>query len=130
MDSGCGGFMHFKIFPHKAEVAMSIISLDRSACLAIKAALSEKNLPLSVRIEIRSTGCCDASLGIAAGLIEINDLSDQIDGLQVVMSPAVHEIVGEVSISYINDAEQTGFIIVSEKSLNEWAGFAASCIRL
>lgn len=122
--------MRFKYFPHKAEVAMSIISLDPSACRAIKAALSEKHLPLSVRIEVCSTGCCDSSLGIAAGLIEIDDLSDQIDGLQVVMSPAVHKLVGEVSISYSNDAEQTGFMIVSERPLNEWAGFAASCIRL
>jgi Fe-S cluster assembly iron-binding protein IscA len=117
-------------FSHKEEVAMSIVSLDPSACLAIKTALSEKDLPFSVRIEIRSTGCCDASLGIAASMIEINDLSDQIDGLQIVMSPTVHELVGGVSISYRNDAEQTGFIIVSEKSLNEWAGFAAGCIRL
>lgn len=107
-----------------------MIQLDPLACEAIKMVLSERGLPLSVRIEVRSTGCCDASLGIAADEAEAHDLIEEIDGLTIAMCPATHKLVGEVSISYIDDSERKGFVLESDRPLNEWAGFAASSIRL
>lgn len=109
---------------------MPMIRLEPLACEAIKTVLSEKGLPLSVRIEIRSTGCCDASLGIAAEAAEAHDLIEEIDGLTIAMSPATHQLVGDVSISYVDDSDRKGFLLESVRSLNEWAGFAPSSIRL
>lgn len=109
---------------------MPMIQLDPLACEAIKTVLSEKGLPLSVRIEIRSTGCCDSSLGIAAGEAEEHDLLEEIDGLSIAMSPATHQLVGDVSVSYVDDSDRKGFVLLSDRSLNEWAGFAPSSIRL
>jgi len=107
-----------------------MIRLEPLACEAIKRLLSEKGLPLFVRVEIRSTGCCDASLGIAAEAAEAHDLIEKIDGLTVAMCPATHQLVGDVSISYVDDFDRKGFVLLSDRSLNEWAGFAPGSIRL
>ena len=109
---------------------MPIFKLDPVACKAIKTVLSEKGLPLSVRIEIRSTGCCDAALGIAAEAAEAHDLIEEADGLTIAMSPATHQLVGDVSISYLDDSDRKGFALESDRPLNEWAGFAPGSIRL
>ena len=106
-----------------------MIKLDRFAREAVKRELSEKGLPLSVRIEIRSSGCCDPSLCLALDKQREGDLVQIEDDLTIVMSPEVYALVGEVAVSYVNDSERKGFIITSEKALNEWQGFAACEIR-
>jgi Fe-S cluster assembly iron-binding protein IscA len=106
-----------------------MIKLDPSACETIKKELSEKGLPLSVRIEIRSSDCCDPSLGLALDKQREADLVEMVDCLTVVMSPEVYALVGEVAVSYVDDSERKGFIITSEKALHEWQGFAACEIR-
>jgi len=107
-----------------------MIRLAPLACEAIKKVLTEKGLPLCVRIEIRSTGCCDASLGIAAETAEAHDLIAEIDGLTIAMSPATHQLVGNVSITGGDAADGKGFFLESDRPLNEWAGFAPSSIRI
>lgn len=107
-----------------------MIKLANRAGAAIKATLSEKGLPCSVRIEIRSTGCCDASLGMIADKAEASDLIMEIDGLTILMRPALYALVGEVSILCVDDPKKNEFILVSDRPLNEWAGFGACNIRL
>lgn len=107
-----------------------MIRLDPVACKAIKSELSEKGLPLSVRIEIRSTGCCDASLGIAAEAAEADDLIEDADGLAIAISPATRQLVGDVSITCAGDSDGKEFFLESDRPLNEWAGFAPSSIRI
>jgi len=107
-----------------------MIRLDPLACEAIKRTLTEKGLPLCVRIEVRSTGCCDASLGIAVEAAEAHDLIAEIDGLTIAMSPTTHQLVGDVSITCVDDSDGKGFLLESDRPLNEWAGFAPSSIRI
>ncbi len=109
---------------------MSFIKLDLNTCLKIKETLSREGLPLSVRIELRSTGCCDSSLGLIAGGVEESDLVEEADGLKIVMSPEIHNLVGEVSVDYVDDGRKQGFVLSSSKPLNEWEGFAACSIRI
>jgi hypothetical protein len=45
------------------------------------------------------------------------------------MSPDTYKLVGNVSISYVDDAPKKGFILTSSKPLNEWEGFAACNIK-
>jgi Fe-S cluster assembly iron-binding protein IscA len=108
---------------------MSMITLSPSDCTTIKSILSKKGLPCSIRIEIRSTGCCDASLGLAADTAEESDLVEEIEGLKIFMRPTLHGLVGEVSIRSVEDSGRNEFILVSEKPLNEWQGFAAGKLR-
>jgi Fe-S cluster assembly iron-binding protein IscA len=108
-----------------------MIKLDPIACTAIKETLSAKGLPLCVRIEIQSTGCCDASLGMAADdAAEASDMIEEMDGLTMFMCPALYALVGDVSISCVDDSRRDEFILVSEKPLNEWAGFGRCAVRL
>jgi Fe-S cluster assembly iron-binding protein IscA len=107
-----------------------MIKLDLRACKAIKSALSERKLPLSIRIEVRSTGCCDASVGLTADTVDEFDLLEEIDGLIIIISPETYELVGEVTISYVDDDGRRGFFLTSSRPLNEWSGFAVCNIRI
>ncbi len=108
---------------------MSLFQFDLLALDAIRKMLMNNGLPAAVRIEIRSTGCCDASLGLAAQLPEENDLAETVDGLTIAISPKTYHMVGAICISYVKDPGGDGFVIRSERPLNEWAGFGKSCIR-
>jgi len=108
---------------------MPLFQFDLLAVDVIKQALQEKGLPLSVRIEIQSTGCCDSSLCLAAQRPEENDLIEDVDGLTLAIGPTIHEMVGNISISYVKEPGRDGFVIKSERPLNEWAGFGVSTIR-
>lgn len=107
-----------------------VIKLDPNACTAIKETLSEKGLPFCVRIEIQSTGCCDASLGMTPDTAEASDLIKEFEGLTILMRPALYALVGDISISCVDDSRSNEFILVSEKPLNEWAGFGRCVIRI
>jgi len=92
-------------------------------------AFSAEDIHRCVRVEVRSTGCCDPSLGLVLDKPREADLVEIADDLTLVMSPEVYAIVGEVAVSYADDFEKRGFILTSEKPLSEWQGFAACEIR-
>jgi len=108
---------------------MPLINLDQPAIEAIRKELQKKGLPLTLRIEIRSTGCCDASLSLVSNTAEESDLIESVEDLTIRMSPSTYELVGTVSISYVDDAQKKGFVLTSSKPLNEWEGFAACNIK-
>jgi Fe-S cluster assembly iron-binding protein IscA len=108
---------------------MPLITLDQPAIEAIRKDLHRKGLPLTVRIEIRSTGCCDASLSLVSSTAEESDLIESVEDLTIRMSSSTYEMVGTVSISYVDDAQKKGFVLTSSKPLNEWEGFAACNIK-
>ena len=104
---------------------MPLINLDQPAIESIRKELQKKGLPLTLRIEIRSTGCCDASLSLVSNTAEESDLIESVEDLTIRMSPSTYKLVGTVSISYVDDAQKKGFVLTSSKPLNEWEGFAA-----
>jgi len=109
---------------------MSIVTLDTNASHAVKSALAEKGVQGPIRIEIHFTGCCDPSLGLIVDTVRESDLVEQLDGLTFVISPETHQLVGEVRISYTDDAGRKGFALTSSKPLSEWDGFATCSIRM
>jgi len=109
---------------------MSLVTLEPDAGQAIKSLLSEKGIRGPVRIEIQSTGCCDSSLELIVDTVRESDLVEELDGLTFVISPETHELVGEVRISYTDDAGRKGFILTSSNPLSEWDGFATRSIRM
>jgi Fe-S cluster assembly iron-binding protein IscA len=108
---------------------MSLVTLEPGTGQAIRSLLSEKGIQGPVRIEIQSTGCCDASLGLTVDTARESDLVEKLDGLTFVISVEIHQLVGEVRISYTDDAGKEGFVLTSAKPLSEWDGFAARSIR-
>jgi len=109
---------------------MSLVTLDPGAGQAVKSSLSERGVQAPVRIEVQFTGCCDPSLGLIVDTVRESDLVEELDGLTFVMSPETHQLVGEVRISYTDDAGRKGFVLTSSKPMSEWDGFATSSIRM
>jgi Fe-S cluster assembly iron-binding protein IscA len=109
---------------------MSLVTLDTNASHAVKSVLSERGMQGPVRIEIQFTGCCDPSLGLIVDAVRESDLVEEVDGLTFVISPETHQLVGEVRISYMDDARRKGFVLTSSKPISEWDGFATCSIRM
>jgi len=107
-----------------------MVTLDANASHAVKSALAEKGVQAPIRIELISSGCCDASLGLSVDTVHESDLVEEVDGLTFVISPETHRLVGEVSISYADDAGREGFVLTSSKPVSEWDGFATCSIRM
>jgi Fe-S cluster assembly iron-binding protein IscA len=108
---------------------MTLVTLDPGAGQAVRSALAEKGAQGPIRIELVSTGCCDPSLGLSVDAVRESDLVEELDGLTFVISPETYDLVGEVTISYRNDAESEGFVLTSSKPVSEWEGFATCSIR-
>jgi Fe-S cluster assembly iron-binding protein IscA len=109
---------------------VSLVTLDPGAGQAIKSLLSERGIQGPIRSEIQSTGCCDPSLGLSVDTIHESDLVEEVDGLTFVISPETHQLVGEVRVSYADNAGREGFVLTSSKPLSEWDGFATRSIRM
>jgi Fe-S cluster assembly iron-binding protein IscA len=105
-----------------------VIQLEPGAGQAIKSFLSEKGCRGAIRIDLHSTGCCDASLGLSVDAVRAADLVQEADDLQFAMSPETYQIVGAVTISY--DGKRKGFVLTSSKPVSEWDGFGVSSIEI
>jgi len=109
---------------------MSLATLDTNASHTVKSVLSERGMQGPVRIEIQFTGCCDPSLGLIVDAVRESDLVEEVDGLTFVISPEMHQLVGEVRISYMDDAGRKAFVLTSNKPISEWDGFAICSTRM
>jgi len=107
-----------------------MVTLDANASDAVRSALAEKGVQGPIRIELGSTGCCDASLGLSVDTVRESDLVEEVDGLTFVISAETHQLVGEVTISYRDEAGRKGFVLTSSKPVSEWDGFASCTIRM
>lgn len=95
----------------------------------IKSLLAERNIYQPIRIELNFNGCCDSSLCLRADTVLDGDLSLLDDGLTFVINPATYELVGEVTISYVDEMGRKGFVLTSSKPVGEWDGFGVSDIK-
>jgi iron-sulfur cluster insertion protein len=107
-----------------------MVKLEPGAAQAIRSFLAEKGLNQPIRIDLRSSGCCDPVLSLSVDAVRESDLIERLDDLTFVISPQIHELVGEVTIAYVDDAGRKGFILTSIKPVSEWDGVGACDIRL
>jgi Fe-S cluster assembly iron-binding protein IscA len=106
-----------------------MIKLEPGAGQAIRSFLAEKGLQKPLRIELQSSGCCDAILGLSVGSINEHDLIYQLEGLTFLIAPEIEQQVGDVTISYTADTAGMGFVITSTIPISEWAGFGVCKIK-
>jgi Fe-S cluster assembly iron-binding protein IscA len=109
---------------------MSLVTLEPGAGETIRSSLSERGVQGPIRIEVRSSGCCDPLLTLAVDKVRDSDLVEELDGVTFVMSPETQELVGEVTISHADDGKRRGFVLTSSKPLSEWDGFAVQRIKM
>lgn len=96
----------------------------------IKAFLADKGIQQPVRIELNFSGCCDASICLRTDTILESDLTLELDGLTFVINPETYQLLGEVTISYVDDKGKKGFMLTSSKPVGEWDGFGVSDIKI
>lgn len=108
-----------------------IIEVKPGALKAIKAFLAESNLENpAVRIDLRSTGCCDSSLSLVVDDVDEADHVQKTQGLTLVIHPRIYNLTGRISIDHINQPAQRGFVLTPQNPLGEWDGFGVSSIQL
>ena len=96
----------------------------------IKSFMADKDIQKPIRIDIRSSGCCDASLCLCIDDISDTDLTTESDGLTFVINPDTYQLVGEVTISYVDEMGRRGFVLSSSNPTSEWDGFGVSEIKI
>jgi Fe-S cluster assembly iron-binding protein IscA len=114
----------------EGKKTLPVITLEPGAGQAIKSFLAEKGCQGPIRIDLNSTGCCDVSLGLSVDTVRAADLVQEVDGLQFVMSPETYQLVGDVTISFVDEREKRGFVLFSSKPVSEWDGFGVCSIRI
>ena len=97
---------------------------------AIRTFLADKGIRQPIRIDLNFSGCCDASLCLRADTIFETDLTLELDGLTLVINPETYQLVGEVTISYVDEMGRKGFVLTSSKPVGEWDGFGVSDIKI
>jgi len=107
-----------------------MVTLEPGAVQAIKAFLEEKGLERPLRIHLQSSGCCDPSLALSLDHIHETDILQNEHGLTFVISPETVQLVGEVTIAYVDELGRRGFVLTSRKPLSEWDGFGISTLSL
>jgi Fe-S cluster assembly iron-binding protein IscA len=107
-----------------------MITLAPEAVEPIRVFLVEQGVQKPIRIHLQSTGCCDASLGLIVDNIRKDDLTEEIDGLKFVISPEIHQLAGDITITYVDEKSRQGFILKSSKSISEWDGFGICTIKV
>ena len=108
----------------------SIVTLGPGTAGAIKSWMSGNNASGAVRIEIRSTGCCDASLGMRIDSALESDLVVIVEEITFVVDREIHDLVGQITIARSDEPNRAGFKITSSIPLNEWAGFGTCDITV
>jgi Fe-S cluster assembly iron-binding protein IscA len=108
---------------------MSLVNLASGAGETIRRLLAGKDLNRPVRIDLHSTGCCDASLGLCLDEVRKDDLMQEADGLTFVITPEVHKLAGQVTITCADDKDKPGFVLTSTKPISEWQGLGVCHIR-
>lgn len=107
-----------------------MINVKKEALQAIKKFLAERDLQKAIRIHLQSTGCCDASLGLMTDDTRPDDIVQDIQGITFLISPIVSEMAGDITIDYVSEKHQTGFVLTSERPISEWDGFGVCTIRI
>ena len=109
---------------------MTFVKIEPQATEQLRAYLKENGVSDPVRIDLTSTGCCDPSLGLCVDQARDDDMVCERDGLEFVISPSVHQTVGDVNIAYSDDAASQGYVLTSSRPLSEWEGFGVCQIKM
>ena len=107
-----------------------MIKLEAGVSQVIGSFLDERGIRQPIRIELQSSGCCDASLGLRVDEIRDGDLVEEQEGLTLVISHETRRLAGDITISYEEDEGRKGFVLISTRPISEWSGFGISTIRI
>jgi Fe-S cluster assembly iron-binding protein IscA len=96
----------------------------------IRSILTDKEIQQPIRIDLHFSGCCDASLCLRIDTALETDLTQVINGLKFIIDPGAYQLVGEVTITYVDEIGRKGFVLSSTKPISEWEWFSATNIKI
>ena len=97
---------------------------SKTPLYAIKSLAGDNASRPVLRIELRTSGCCDPTLALLFDQVRAGDLISEYEDLVAVMDPSIHEITGDVAVSLSLDGADPGFILDTVKPFTEWSGFS------
>lgn len=106
-----------------------MITVTPEAVDAIQTIIAERGSLPSIRIHLRSTGCCDASLGLMADSAGADDLTCTVQGMTFVISQELNRLTGNITITCVREKHQTGFTLTPERPISEWDGFGVCTLN-
>lgn len=102
-----------------------MIKVSETASQNIKAFLAERNLDSALRIIAQAGGCCGGpSLRLVLDEAKEGDEKCVVDGLTYLIGSDLAAESGEVSIDYLDNGYQQGFVL---SSANPLAGGGGGC---
>ncbi|MFZ5585596.1 MAG: IscA/HesB family protein [Thermodesulfobacteriota bacterium] len=102
-----------------------MIKVSETASQNIKAFLAERKLDSALRIIAQAGGCCGGpSLRLVLDEAKAGDHKYEVDGLTYLIGSELAAESGEVSIDYLDNGYQQGFVL---SSANPLAGAGADC---
>ena len=107
-----------------------MITATTEAIEAMRAFMEKNELHRPVRIELQSTGCCDASLGLLLDSVRDGDIKEEIQGIVFVASPELINLTGDISVTCNAGTDGMDFVVTSEKPISEWSGFGSCKLRV
>jgi Fe-S cluster assembly iron-binding protein IscA len=107
-----------------------MIRATPEAIEAIRLFLEKNGLQKPVRVHLRSTGCCDASLGLMVDDAHDDDWTEDIQGVVFLIGRDLERLTGDIGIDYLAEPHRTGFVLTSENPVSEWNGFGVCEIKV
>lgn len=107
-----------------------MIKADASTLQAIRSFLAGRGFQGVIRVDLQFDGCCDPSLRLGLDSIRESDLVEELEGVTFAMAPDTYQLVGEVTISYVDGADENGFVLTSSNPISEWDGLTMGKIRI
>ncbi|MDD5723743.1 MAG: hypothetical protein PHY29_08410 [Syntrophales bacterium] len=92
---------------------MQFVTLAPGTGSAIKASLSKQGAQSPLRIKLCFAGRFDPFLDLAVDTVREVDLVQETEDLTFIIAPETYEIVGNVTISYVDDGDRNGFMLAS-----------------
>jgi Fe-S cluster assembly iron-binding protein IscA len=107
-----------------------MVSLKSGAGEAIRAFLNESGVKGAIRIDLESSGCCDPILTLSLDHIREDDLVAAVEGIVFVINPDISRLVGDLTISHVDEDDSSGFVVTSQRPVSEWGGFGLCRIKI
>ena len=82
-----------------------------------------------LRIQVRTSGCCEPTLAAFWDERRPDDLGVQLLMLEVVLDPDTYRITGPITIDLGSPGDPPGLMLATVNPLSEWAGLTETVIE-
>ena len=105
-----------------------MIDIDKKAIKEIQAYQARIGADSALRIQVRTSGCCEPALAMVFDPARPDDLVQEQDGLTIVMDPTTFQMAGDVTVELAESGDCPSFTLTPTRPLSEWSGFCVTTI--